>query len=57
MNEVKIVVRLRKRWKNNGQEVKVLWRIKTQNFRKYKELVVVRMKRFFKKIRRGLLRR
>jgi hypothetical protein len=33
----------------------VLWRIKTQKFRKYKELVVVRMKRFLKWIIRGWL--
>jgi hypothetical protein len=50
-----MVVRLRKRWKNNGQEVKMLWRIKIQKVTKNKELDVVRMKRFFKRIRRGWL--
>jgi hypothetical protein len=55
VNEVKVSLGCGEDGRNNRQDINVAWRIKTQKFTKYKELVVVWMKRFLKRIRRVLL--
>jgi hypothetical protein len=55
VNEVKVILGCGEDGSNNRQDINEAWRMKTQKFTKYKELVVVCMKRFLKRIRRVLL--